>query len=233
MCSLPLKKPIATSEIPMSDKVPTSIVRIDPVPEFFSVGWMLGSRCNYDCMYCPTELHDKTSRHHDLETLQSCWSQIAEKNQNKNLTYKISFTGGELTTNKHFLPFIAWLRTYPVRMQIFFTSNGSASLDYYKKLAPLVNGITFSTHGEYIDEKKFFSTAQNLNAVMIRPERSFHINIMDEIWNRDRIEIYKQFCETHQISHSVNEIDFSTQTRTHFLMEAKHNIYDIQRSRKL
>jgi len=178
-------------------------------------------------MYCPTDWHDNHSDHHDLETLQSCWLQIANKTEHKNLTYKISFTGGEVTTNKHFLPFVSWLRSQPQSMQIFVTSNGSASTNYYKRLVPFINGLSLSTHGEYIDEKKFFSKCRIINSLMERPHQSLHINLMDEVWNRDRIDLYKTFCETHALSYSVNEINWSKKIRTNFLIKGKNNIDQI------
>jgi hypothetical protein len=46
---------------------------------------------------------------------------------------------------------------------------------------------------------------------MIRPKKSFHVNVMDEWWNRDRIELYKQWLIKNNISHSINLIRFDNQ----------------------
>ena len=53
-----------------------NIISIRPTEEVFSITWMIGRRCNYDCMYCPTELHDKVSKHHELVKLQEAWKNI-------------------------------------------------------------------------------------------------------------------------------------------------------------
>lgn len=189
------------------------IIRIDPVPEHFSVTWMLGSLCNYDCMYCSSDWHDTTSRPHDLETLQRAWRDIHDQSRDLGLPYKISFTGGEVTANKSFLPFVTWLReNYEIDM-VLMTSNGSASLAYYQRAAALVESISLSTHSEFMDEAEFFHKARELNRVMPRPRKSLHVNIMDEPWNRDRIALYRTFCETHDISHSVNSIDMKWRVR--------------------
>jgi organic radical activating enzyme len=203
------------------------IIRIDPVPRQFSISLMVGSRCNYDCMYCPAELHDKTSQHHDLETLQNILHQVIKKTEHLNLQYKIVFTGGEVTTNRNFLPLVEWIKQQPYSTQIFFTSNGSASLKYYTRLAGLVNGMSFSTHSEFMDEKKFFTAAKALNNIMIRPEKSFHVNIMDEYWNKSRSVMYEKFCQEHNISHSVNWINYNHQTRTQILRQGKQNLENI------
>lgn len=208
----------------MSD---SKIISIVPAPKFFSITWMLGSRCNYDCMYCPSEWHDKTSAHHDLSMLKNLWNQILERTQHLGLAYKVSFTGGEVTTNKNFLPFLQWIRQGQHPVKFFLTTNGSASLGFYRRLARCVDGISLSTHSEYIDERRFFTIAKELDQIMIRPDKSLHVNIMDEHWAQDRIKLYQQFCEQHGISHSVNRIDYTKQTRTMTWMQGKYNIDSI------
>jgi len=201
------------------------IVRVTPVPEYFSLTWMLGSRCNYDCMYCPTELHDSTSRPHDLETMQQVWRNIHLKTHHKNLPYKISFTGGEVTSNKNFLPLVKWLKdNYADVAMILLTTNGSASQRYYEKLAGVVDSISFSTHSEHMEEQRFFDTVLAVDRLMIRPAKSVHVNIMDEHWNQDRIKLYQQWLTKHNISHSVNQIDYTKATRTYVLNQGVKNL---------
>jgi MoaA/NifB/PqqE/SkfB family radical SAM enzyme len=201
------------------------IVRVTPEPEYFSLTWMLGSRCNYDCMYCPTELHDSTSRPHDLETMQQVWRNIYEKTQDKDLPYKISFTGGEVTANKNFLPLVKWLRdTYADIAMILLTTNGSASQRYYLDLSQYVESISFSTHSEFMDEQRFFDTVIAVDGIMIRPQKSVHVNIMNEHWNQDRIELYKKWLEQSNISYTVNQIDYTSATRTYILDQGVKNI---------
>jgi MoaA/NifB/PqqE/SkfB family radical SAM enzyme len=203
----------------------TEIIKVTPTDVAIKLTWMIGARCNYDCMYCSTELHDKTSQHHSLEYMQNAWMSFYEKTKDLDLPYKIAFTGGEVTANKNFLPLVRWMREQPVELKILLSSNGSASLPYYLKLCKLVDALSLSVHSEFINEKVFFEKAKELNKVMIRPEKSFHINIMDEFWNQDRIPIYKKFLEEHDISHSVNRINYTVQTRTFpiFSKKAKHD----------
>ena len=200
------------------------IVEVRPVPEYYSIGWMLGTRCNYDCMYCPEELHDTTSRPHSLETMQQVWQNIYNKTKDKNLPYKIGFTGGEVTANKNFLPLVKWLReTFNDINMIMFTTNGSASKNYYLKVANYVESITFSTHSEFMDEQAFFSKVEAVNQVMARPVKSFHVNIMDEYWNRERIAMYQNWLNYRNISYSVNSINYSHQTREIIFNKGKQN----------
>jgi len=201
------------------------IIKIIPADRVFSVTWNLSIRCNYDCMYCPTTLHDSTSPHPDLETLQNRWISIVSNTQHKSLKYKISFTGGEVTGNKNFVPFLQWLRhNYGHQIdKILITTNGSATYKYYNKLLDCVDNISFSVHSEHIDEKKFFDTVLNLHR-NLPTGKHIHVCIMDEYWNVDRIKLYQQLLTNHNISHNVNQIDYSVQTRSHPIMKGKLNL---------
>jgi MoaA/NifB/PqqE/SkfB family radical SAM enzyme len=207
------------------------IIRIDPVPEHFAVTWMLGSLCNYDCMYCAPEWHDTTSRPHDLETMKQAWRNIHEKSQVRGLPFKISITGGEPTANKNFLPLIQWLReNYADIGWIGVTTNGSASLRYYKNLTEFVEAITFSTHSEFIHESEFFKKVLVLDRMMVRPVKSFHVSIMNEFWNQDRIKMYDQWLTEHDISHTIDEIDYSQRIREDFVTKGTLDFERIQKS---
>ena len=205
--------------------VSEKIISIQPVPEYFSITWMLGSRCNYDCMYCPTELHDNTSTPHDLETMQTTWRNIYEQAHTRQLGFKISFTGGEVTANKNFLSLIQWMReNYNDIKHIAVTTNGSASENYYLRLADKVESISFSTHSEYMDEQEFFNKSLTLHRTMIRPQKSFHVNIMDEFWNQDRIVMYKKWLSEHDISHSINSINLTNKIREYPILKGRYNL---------
>lgn len=203
-----------------------NIVKVIPTEQYFSITWMLGRRCNYDCMYCPTQWHDNTSPHKDLETLKNAWQKTYNGTKHKNLKYKLSFTGGEVTANKSFLPFVQWLNLNFPMHSILITTNGSAGVEHYKKLAEELTSISFSTHSEFIDEKKFFEKAKILNRLMIRPKKSFTVNIMNEYWAEDRIKLYKKYCEQYKISYLINEIDYNVKTRDSVKKEGKYNLYD-------
>lgn len=205
--------------------MPNKITRVEPAENLFSISWMLTSRCNYDCMYCPSELHDSTSKLLSFELLKNAWQKIYAESSYLNLDYKISFTGGEVTINKNFLPLIQWLRQqYPNIKRIDITTNGSASVNYYKKLAAVVNSIGFSTHSEFFNEAEFFTKVYTINKLMIRPEKSVHVNIMNEHWNTNRITLYKKWLDDRNICNSINEIDYNRRTRDVVFFKGKQNI---------
>lgn len=191
------------------------IIRVEPTTPMVLLNWMIGSRCNYACSYCPPDTHDDFSPHPDLEKLKQAWHNFSSKTQHLGLPYKITFTGGEVTANRSFLPLIKFLRENNFNIgQLIVTTNGSASTAYYLRLAKLVDAISFSTHSEFWDENKFFETVIAINKVMVRPEKSCHINIMDEPWDRKNFPRYQELLDQHNISYSINKIHFEhDQTR--------------------
>lgn len=176
-------------------------------------------------MYCPSSLHDSVSKHKSMDTLKNIWLDIVSKTSHKNLKYKIAFTGGEVTGNKNFLPFVKWLRgTYDQHIdKILLTTNGSAGFAYYKHLLTLVNNVSFTTHSEHINEKKFFDTVCRLQSVL-NTHNHIHVNIMDEWWNKDRIQHYCKILSDNKVSFSVNQIDWSQQTRSTPILKGKLNL---------
>jgi pyruvate-formate lyase-activating enzyme len=176
-------------------------------------------------MYCSPLWHDNTSSFKSLEELQSAWCDIFDKTKNLKLPYKISFTGGELTANKNFLPFVTWLRdNYSEHLfKLLVTTNGSASTRYYKKMFNSVDNITFSVHTEHVNEQKFFEMIVELHKALPK-DKHLHVAIMNEYWNQDRIPLYTKLLDEHNISHGVNEIDYTYQTREHPIFLGKLNL---------
>jgi MoaA/NifB/PqqE/SkfB family radical SAM enzyme len=181
-------------------------------------------------MYCPTSLHDDYSKHASLDLMKQRWQSIFDKTAHKNLPYKITFTGGEVTVNKSFLPLLQWMcESYQENIaKILVTSNGSASLNYYTKLYTLIDNLSLSFHSEHANEQKFFDLAITLHK-NLTPNKHLHVNIMNESWNQDRIKMYQQLLNKHNISNAVNNIDYSMQTRSIPIMKGNANL-DIHQS---
>lgn len=86
-----------------------------------------------------------------------------------------------------------------------------------------VDNITFSTHSEHINEKKFFGMIVDLHQ-QIDPSKFIEVAIMDEFWNQDRIKAYKKILEDHNISYSLDEINYSFKTREIPIFQGKLNL---------
>ena len=195
----------------------SNIIRIEPVSPAFTITWNIGLYCNFDCMYCPAYWHSKTGPIKTLTELKSNWLEILDKTQHKKLKYKISFTGGEVTANKDFLLFVEWLNAEysDIISEMGFTTNGSAALKYYQRAINVksISYISFSTHSEFFNEHKFFTTVADISETARQLNKSVHVNIMDEYWNRDRIQLYIDYCILHNINHSVNVVHYEEKIR--------------------
>jgi|14_taG_2_1085336.scaffolds.fasta_scaffold14770_4 MoaA/NifB/PqqE/SkfB family radical SAM enzyme len=205
------------------------IIKIEPVKQEIKVGWMLSRYCNYDCMYCPSAYHDKDiSTLYSLETLKEKWQSFYCKTEHLNLPYKIDITGGEPTANKNFLPFIDWLKqNYQLVKDIIVTSNGSASVNYYKKLSKYIDNLSLSFHGEFTDEAEFFSKSQELSTYFRSTGKYFHVNVMNESWNLERVKLFSKYLDQHNINYSINNLDESLGTRNTVLQKGVINIEQI------
>lgn len=201
------------------------VIKLVPAEKVFSITWDITRRCNYDCMYCPTNWHDSTSKLKTLAEFKSDWLNIHSKTYTKDLKYKISISGGEATINKDLLPFLKWIRDqYGDKInKILLTTNGSASYNYYKKIYEVVDNVSFSTHSEHINEQKFFDTVVKLKKNLSK-DKFIHVNIMNEFWNQDRILIYRKILTENNISYSVNEIKYDLQTRSFPIIKGNLNL---------
>jgi organic radical activating enzyme len=119
----------------------------------------------------------------------------------KNIKYNLSFLGGEPTLNKNFLPFLKWLHECFAQHlgNVGVITNGTASLEYYKEMINYCDWITFSTHSEFMKEKKFFNLVVNLHQIAQSHKCLVSVNIMDESWHQSRNKQYKTFLEKHGI----------------------------------
>jgi MoaA/NifB/PqqE/SkfB family radical SAM enzyme len=103
------------------------------------IEWNLGKRCNYDCSYCPSQIHDLTSPHTDINILKAAVDKLP-------MNSRISFTGGEPTVHPKFEELINYCVSKNIQW-INVTTNGTRNPSYYFKLP--VNHYVFSLHFEF------------------------------------------------------------------------------------
>lgn len=184
-----------------------NLIAVNPSEDSFSITWAISPRCNYECSYCPPRLHDKTSAYKDLEELQTIWRRIVNNTSHRNKRYKISFTGGEVTVNPDFVPFLKWLQEeyHDLISNVGFTTNGSANLKVYLRAIEFVNYITFSSHFEYANESKLRSNILSTHRRSKILGKNVFVNIMEED-QIESVQSLKSFCEENNIPHSLMRI---------------------------
>ena len=123
----------------------------EEVRQSTKIEWNIGKRCNYDCSYCPAEIHDNFSEHTDIEILKKTVDIISKMNKPR-----ISFTGGEPCVHPKFTELLEYAK--PKVTWINVTTDGTRTAEYYQSILDnYLNHIVFSLHFEY-DWKKVLET---------------------------------------------------------------------------
>ena len=129
----------------------------------FSVSWILGRFCNYNCSYCwPYARSDKVD-HYDLDLYKKTIDEIKKQARQNGFTdFHFSFSGGEPTAYKDFLNLIDYYANdnAPTYQSFHMTSNCSPGLRWWKRLVSKLSlldraSVTASFHAEFADEKEF------------------------------------------------------------------------------
>jgi MoaA/NifB/PqqE/SkfB family radical SAM enzyme len=126
-----------------------------PHQNTIKIEWNLGKRCNYDCSYCPSEIHDNTSPHTDIEILKS----TVDKLMTLGKPVRLSFTGGEPCVHPKFEELIKYCKHVGISW-ISVTTNGTRPYEFYANLP--VDQFVFSIHLEY-DWQRVFNTVESIH----------------------------------------------------------------------
>lgn len=188
------------------------IVRVRPFVPCIQIEWMISKRCNFDCSYCPPIWHDKTSKDLSLEELKNAWLKIIHITQHKqDQKIHLSILGGEPTLNKNLLTFLKWIKeNYNHRVDsIGLITNGSASNALYIELVKYCNWITFSTHSEFMNERKFFLNVLKAYKHSKKTNCMIMVNLMQESWYNTRIKKYQDFLNRLDIKNYEHKIRYS------------------------
>jgi len=118
------------------------------------IEWNLGKRCNYDCSYCPSSIHDHTSPHTDIEILKK----TVDKLMTLGKPVRLSFTGGEPCVHPKFLELVKYCKHVGITW-VSVTTNGTLPYEFYSALE--ADQIVFSIHLEY-DWKRVFNTVESV-----------------------------------------------------------------------
>lgn len=129
----------------------------------FSVSWILGRFCNYNCSYCwPYARSDKVD-HYPLEVYQRTIDEIKKQARQNGFTdFHFSFSGGEPTAYKDFLNLIDYYSNdnEPKYQSFHMTSNCSPGPKWWDRLVSKLSkldraSVTASFHSEFANETEF------------------------------------------------------------------------------
>jgi len=125
-----------------------------PHQSSIKIEWNIGKRCNYDCSYCPSSIHDNTSAHTDIEILKK----TVDKLMTLGKPIRLGFTGGEPCVHPKFKELIQYCNHVGISW-ISVTTNGTLPYEFYISLP--VDQLVFSIHLEY-DWKRVFNTIESV-----------------------------------------------------------------------
>ena len=129
----------------------------------FSVSWILGRFCNYNCSYCwPYARSDKPD-HQELEVYKNAINEIKRQARQNGFTeFHWSFSGGEPTAYKQLPELIKHLDDGPLTpyQSIHMTTNLSPGSKWWKNWCQITEllqrrSITASYHAEHAREQEF------------------------------------------------------------------------------
>ena len=131
--------------------------------DLFSVSWILGRFCNYNCSYCWPYARSDTPDHFSLDVYKRTIDQIKyQARQNGFNRFHWSFSGGEPTAYKHFLELTRYLDdgVKTPYTSIHMTTNLSPGKKWWRQWADTADmlarkSITASFHAEHAKEKEF------------------------------------------------------------------------------
>jgi len=156
------------------------VTSIYPHQDKIKVEWNLGKRCNYDCEYCPKEIHDNFSPHTDIDILYNSVAKLATVG-----TIRLSFTGGEPCVHPMFGELVTYAKSCGVKW-ISVTTNGTRKADYYVALD--VDHYVFSLHFEP-DWRRVLDTIIEVHNMSHRPVM---VNLMA---HQDKMLLAKEAVE--------------------------------------
>lgn len=146
-------------------------------PRIITVTWFIGKRCNYDCSYCPSYIHDNYSPHVDKQDCLEFIDQLEKHAVAQNKELKVSITGGEPFVHPNFFEILDYLKKVKSLTQLTVTTNGSLPLDTYKKSADYLTNLTVSLHLEQAQDV-IDSTVEKILTLNRIPGLFFSVNLM-------------------------------------------------------
>lgn len=135
----------------LNDPERSSIIPIDDYPVY--VQWDVGRRCNFDCSYCPSFVHNSTEEFKGIDLLKDTVVRLHDAFREPIM---FNFAGGEPTIHPDFIEWCQFIQKLGHKIHV--QTNGAQKEDFWKSLVPFVNGISISVHLEFMTMKRLLNT---------------------------------------------------------------------------
>lgn len=127
----------------------------------FSVSWILGRFCNYNCSYCWPYARSDRSDHQELDIYKQAIFEIKKQARQNGFTeFHWSFSGGEPTAYKQLPELLLYLDDQSPYQSLHMTTNLSPGSKWWKGWCDNTRffgrkSITASFHAEFAKEQEF------------------------------------------------------------------------------
>lgn len=138
--------------------------------DFLMVDWNMGNTCNYSCTYCDEHIHDGSVPWPKLETALEFTDKLTQHYKtyyNKRILWNL--LGGEPTVWKDFTEFVKILKKRDSSCKVRILTNGSRTLNWWKKTAEYLDDIIISYHPESADTDHLIEVTK-----ILREHKVFH-----------------------------------------------------------
>lgn len=132
------------------------LISIKQHAQVLQLTWFINNICTNHCAYCPPELHKGRNHNYDWEHARSFLLRLIEQHKKINCL----ILGGEPTISPFLYEAVELLHSGGHTISL--TSNGVRSVEYWKKLAPLINNVSLSYHPGY-EIEDFFKKVQAIS----------------------------------------------------------------------
>jgi organic radical activating enzyme len=182
----------------------------------FSVSWILGRFCNYNCSYCWPYARSNTVDHQSLEVYISAIDEIKRQARQNGFTqFHWSFSGGEPTAYKNLIDLIKHLDEKESPYQsVHMTTNLSPGSKWWKSWCDATallqrRSITASFHDEFAREQEFGDKCLQLQYELV------HVTINQVMVPEKFYELYERMERFHNRGINVTLKPQSDPTASH------------------
>jgi MoaA/NifB/PqqE/SkfB family radical SAM enzyme len=174
------------------------------------VEWNLGKRCNYDCSYCPSSIHDNTSPPTDIDILKG----TVDKLMTLGKPIRLSFTGGEPTVHPNFEELVNYCKHVGVSW-VSVTTNGTRKPEWY--INQRADHWVFSLHFEY-DWNRVANTISAVHS--LKQKQNMMVNVMAHHNKMTEVRDAVGYFDTVKVPYVIRRIRWT---------EGDHDIFDDMR----
>ena len=166
----------------------------------FSISWILGRFCNYNCSYCWPYARSSTPDHQPFEVYKSTVDEIKRQARANGFNqFHWSFSGGEPTAYKGLLDLVRHLDdgVETPYQSVHMTTNLSPSIEWWKRWSNAVSmlarkSLTASYHAEYSKEKDF------ANKILYLMDQNIHVTVNQVMVLEHFWEYYERCAKFHR-----------------------------------